>query len=793
MNKYLELKAQYPDCVLFYRLGDFYEMFFDDAKNVSAAIGLTLTGKSCGLEEKAPMCGVPYHAANLYIKKLVELGFKVAIAEQLGEPSGRAIINRDVVRIITSGTVIDDAMLSEDSNNFIASIYELEDKSTVYASWADIMTGEFFVAQFDSYDNAISRIRPKEVITKKHLEYAFTTKHATQTIQKYFNINTTQIFDIPDKSPLVNAAGALLEYLLMTAKNKLSNITKISLLRDNQYMVIDKIARDTLEIVASYRNNTKAGSLLAVLDKTKTPMGARLLASWVTAPLKVPTEITKRQDAIQELNDNSVVCEAIRELLAHFNDIARFGGKVANGNVNPKDIIAFTDSLLQIGRVKEYLRANNHAQLFTEIEQQLNPLTDLRDLLLRAIKPEPPVVLSDGGFVNDGFEPRLDELRNADKLGRQWMLQLEAKERQETGVEKLKVAYNRVAGWYFEIPLNSIGTLPYRFIRKGSTMNTERYTTDELREIEGKILNASSEAIKLEQKLFEGVLNTIKQSIDAIKQNADALAVLDVVANLAALACRNQWVRPVINQKGKLDLKDARHPVLETVIALNQFIANDCQLDTQNTTMLITGPNMAGKSTYMKTVALNVIMAHIGSFVPCSYANVSLTDRVFTRIGASDDMLTGKSTFMVEMNEVSNIVHNATKDSLLLLDEIGRGTGTNDGYALAKAILQYIIEKIGSKTLCATHFHNLIELGRQYDQVQNYKVLTTNINGQIIFLHKVVKGEEQNSFGAEVAKLSGLPDEIIENAKKMIAENAQKWKKSIFYHQWFITAWRQAK
>ena len=777
MKKYLELKAQYPDCVLFYRLGDFYEMFFDDAKNVSAAIGLTLTGKQCGLEEKAPMCGIPYHAANLYIKKLVELGFKIAIAEQMDEngqsggvKAGKTLMSREVVRVITSGTVIDDAMLNEDCNNYLASIYEVDDQTMVYAAWADIMTGEFYVAQFDCYDNAVSRIRPKEVITKKHFEYAFTTKNATQTVKKYFNINTTEVFDIPEKSPLINAAGALLEYLLMTAKNKLSNITKITLLRDGNYMVLDKIARDTLEIVASYRHNTKTGSLLAVLDKTKTPMGARLLANWVTAPLQVPAAITERQDAVAEFADHSASCQELRELLGNFNDIARFGGKVANGNVNPKDVIAFTDSLALLGQLKNFVLKNCQAKLLLTTAAQINQLNDLRDLLLRAVKPEPSTILAEGNYINDGYNRELDELRNAGTLGQQWLLELEAKERKITGVEKLKVAYNRVAGWYIEMPLNAMKDIPYRYVRKGSTLNTERYTTDELREIEGKILSASGDAIKLEQKLFAELLDAIRQQIAVIKQNADAVATIDVLANLGYLACKNQWVRPTINQKGVLALQDARHPVLETVVAANQFIANDCQLDNQNTTMLITGPNMAGKSTYMRTVALNVIMAHIGSFVPCAYADVPLTDRVFTRIGASDDMMTGKSTFMVEMNEVSNIVHNATKNSLLLLDESGRGTGTNDGYALAKSILKYIIEEIGSKTLCATHFHELIELGHEYEQVANYKVLTTSINGQIIFLHKVVKGEEQNSFGVEVAQLSGLPAAIIANAKKIMGE-----------------------
>lgn len=774
MNKYLELKAQYPDCILFYRLGDFYEMFFDDAKKVSGAIGLTLTGKQCGLPEKAPMCGIPYHAANLYIKKLVELGFKIAIAEQLEQPNGRTLINRDVVRVITSGTVIDDAMLNEDTNNFIAAIYTVDEQPIVYTAWADIMTGEFFVSKFDSYDNAVSRIRPKEIITPKNFSHAFTTKNATKTVKEYFNINSTEVFDIPERSPLINAAGALLEYLLMTAKNKLSNITKITLLRDDNYLVLDKIARETLEIVASYRNNTKSGSLLAVLDQTKTPMGARLLATWVTAPLKKMTAIITRQDAIQEFYDHSAQGQTLREMLNNFNDIARFGGKVANGNVNPKDVIAFTDTLALVAKVKDFLNQNFHSALIQELTGQLNELSDLRALLLRAIKPEPPTLMNEGGYIQDGYDAALDQLRNAHTLGQQWLLELESKEREATGVEKLKVAYNRVAGWYFEIPLNAIQNMPYRFIRKGSTMNTERYTTDELREIEGKIMSASGEAIKLEQKIFETILNIIKDKIDAIKQNASAIAAIDCLANFGFLACKNQWVRPTLNQTGKLLLKDARHPVLETVIANNQFIANDCELNNQQTTMLITGPNMAGKSTYMRTVALNVLMAHVGSFVPCLLADVPITDRIFTRIGASDDMLTGKSTFMVEMNEVSNIVHNATKDSLLLLDEIGRGTGTNDGYALAKAILTYIIQKIGSKTLCATHFHELIELGHEFDQVQNYKVLTTTINGQIIFLHKVVKGEEQNSFGVEVAQLSGLPTEIIQQAKQLMEAQNEK-------------------
>ncbi len=769
MKKYLELKEQYPDCVLFYRLGDFYEMFFDDAKNVSAAIGLTLTGKSCGLEEKAPMCGVPYHAANIYIKKLVELGFKIAIAEQLEASNGRTLINRDVVRVITSGTVIDDAMLADDKNNFVAAIYE-NGEGMVYASWADITTGELYAGQFDNYENAISQIRPKETITKKHYEYAFTTKHANETVKKYFNINSTDVFDISEKSPLINAVGGLLEYLLMTQKNKLSNITKVSLIKNKDFMLIDKTARETLEIVASYRDNLKAGSLLSVLDKTKTPMGARLMASWVTSPLCNKKEIEKRQNAIQEMVDNPSLSDEIREVLKGFNDISRFSGKVANGNINPRDLVAFCNNLDLIEKIKNMLLTSIKNELAQKTANTLNPLLELKKYLRNAIKAEPSAVLNDGGYVNDGFNEKLDELRNIGTLGKEWLLKLEQKERKATGIDKLKISYNRVTGWYLEVPISLAGSMPYSYIRKGSTMNTERFTTDELREIESKIMNASGESIKIEQQIFADCLTLVKKEMQSIKLNSEGVALIDVISTLSVIAFKEEWIKPKLTQGKELLLKDARHPVVEKIVSRSQFVANDCDLDSSNTTMLITGPNMAGKSTFMKTVALNVILAHIGSFVPCSSAVVPMMDRIFTRIGASDDMLTGKSTFMVEMNEISNIIHNATSNSLLLIDEIGRGTGTKDGFALAKAILQYIVQKIGSKTLFATHFHNLSEITKEYDQIQNYKVLTSNINGQIIFLHKVVKGQEQNSFGAEVARLSGIPNEIIEKAKSIMQE-----------------------
>jgi DNA mismatch repair protein MutS len=779
MRKYLEFKATYPDCIVFYRLGDFYEMFFEDAKTVSAAIGLALTGRSCGMDERAPMCGVPHHSANVYIKKLVDLGFKVAIAEQLEEANGKTLINRDVVRIITSGTVIDDAMLTDDKNNFITAVYAPENLlKEFYIAWCDITTGELYAGQFTNLDDAFAVINPTEIISNVKLagivsndryEYAFTPKTSSATVKKYFGINSAAVFDIPDNSPIINAVGGLLEYLLITQKNKLANITKISRIDDGEFLILDKTALENLEIIQSYRENKKKGSLLFVLDKTKTPMGARLIANWTAAPLRKMEKIKHRADSIAELVDNSSFAKSLRDILSGFTDIARFGGKVSNGNVNPRDIISFVNSLCLIEKLKGGMSAVK-TDLLKQTAAALNPLTELREYLTRAIKPEPPALMTEGGYINDGFNSNLDDLRNAKDLGKEWLLKLETKAKKETGIEKLRLSYNRVVGWYFEVPLSLSKGVPYSYIRKGSTLNTERFTTDELREMESKIMGATDKAIKLESELFNECTKTIKNNIDAIKANANAVAVIDAVCSLANVAQKNEWVRPELNTNGVLELTDARHPVLADIMPENEFVANDCRLDNDNITMLITGPNMAGKSTFMKTVALNVILAHIGSFVPCRSALVPVTDRIFTRIGASDDMLTGKSTFMVEMNEVSNIIHNATKHSLLLLDEIGRGTGTTDGFALAKSILQYIIEKIGAKTMFATHFHKLIILGREYEQVKNYKVLTREIDGKIIFLHKVAPGEEQNSFGAEVAKLSGIPNEIIANAKKIIKE-----------------------
>jgi DNA mismatch repair protein MutS len=785
MQRYLEIKASYPDCIVFYRLGDFYEMFFEDAKEISKAIGLTLTGRSCGLEERAPMCGVPFHSVNVYIKKLVDLGYKIAIAEQMEEASGKGLISRDVVKIITSGTVIDDAMLDESQNNFVMSIYN-GGQSAAAVAWCDITTGEFYTAEYENAENAVSQIRPKEIILNKktegvkgseHYEYAFYTKAAKECVCKYFSINSTTVFDIPDNSPLINAAGGLLEYLLITQKGRLSNITKISRIKNNDYLILDKISLDNLEILTSYKDNKKKGSLLHVLDHTKTPMGARLLSAMVASPLRKIADINARQNVIAAILANSSICKDLRDLLSQFNDLARFGGKISNGNVTPRDIIGFANTLKLVKKLKNYICDCNEwrskPNLLTDTADNLIEMADMAEYLLRAVKPEPPALMADGGYINDGFNTELDELRNAAALGKEWLTRLEAKEKAETGIEKMRLSYNRLVGYFFEVPVSFSKNVPYRFIRKGSTINTERFTTDELRETESKILGAGEKSIALEKRLFGEIIQKLCGYIDVIKNNAECVALIDVLCGLAHLAYVNEWTRPKMNKSGLLKLKNARHPVLENILPKNTFIANDTDLSPENTTMIITGPNMAGKSTYMKTVALNVIMAHIGSFVPCDSAEISITDRVFTRIGASDDMLTGKSTFMVEMNEVSNIVHNATKDSLLLLDEIGRGTGTTDGFALAKAILQYIIKHIGAKTMFATHFHKLVAMAKDHDTIKNYKVLTREINGEIIFLHKVAAGEEPNSFGTEVAKLSGLPAEIIENAKRIMKDDSE--------------------
>jgi len=783
MVRWQEVKSAHKDCIVFYRLGDFYEMFFEDAEVASRALGLTLTGRDCGLEKRAPMCGVPFHAAAGYIKKLIEKGHRVAVCEQLTAPQkGKTLVQRDVTKIITAGTYNDENFLDGTKNNFVAAVYSPAKPPPSPAApplasiaWCDITTGEFFVTQTpaDKTEDVLGMIAPRETITSDgHYGYAFNSATAYQAILRYFKITSTEVFDINKTSSLVNCAGALLEYLFLTQKQAMANVTRIRVIQGGEYMTLDKTARDNLELNSPFRHpNQKQGSLLWVLDDTKTAMGARLLASWLNKPLQSVSAVNERLDAVDTLVNESVTARDLRTSLSKIADISRLCGKVASRDILPRDFLAISRSLEQLHHVKQatpcHCERSAATSLLTSCHDDIVLLPDLADLISRAISPDAPAKLDDGGYIRDGFNAKLDEFRNARAMGHGWLSKLEATEREQTKIKELKVGFNRVAGYYFEVPTRHSASVPYRFTRKATTASTERFITAELKELEDKILNAQTNAIELETKLLSELRQSVLAKLPELLKNADAVAILDVLQSFAFVAIANNYVRPMLNEKGAIQLKDARHPVVEKLVGTNNYIPNDCTMGGGFTTMLITGPNMAGKSTYMRMVAHIVIMAHIGSFVPAAAAQIPLTDRVFTRIGASDSLLTGESTFMVEMNECANIVHNATKKSLVLLDEVGRGTGTSDGRALASSIITYITDKIGANTMFATHFHELTELGKTNPRIRNYKVLTEQIDGEIVFLHRVEQGIEENSFGIDVAKLAGLPKEVLDNARRI--------------------------
>ena len=766
MKKWQEVKAANPLSLVFFRLGDFYEMFFDDAKTASAVLGITLTGRDCGMVERAPMCGVPYHAVNSYIKKLVDKGYSVAICEQMTAPARGSMVEREVVKVITAGTYDDENFLDKDKNNFIASIFTSGENASV--SWCDVTTGEFFAMETTAADieNIKSMIAPREVIDSNgHYGYAFGSGNAYGYILQYFNILNTKIFDIDKDSRIVNSAGALLHYLMIVGKKPLRNIQKISVIHGREFMILDKTAREHLELLCPIRQpGVKRGSLLWILDDTRTAMGGRELAAWISAPIQDISAINARLDAVETLVNDAGMQRQLRNGLEHISDISRLAGKVAGGNVTPRDLTTISESLKNLENVKTAVKGKGG--ILGQCRDGIVMLPETTDLIDRAIYTGAPVKTEDGGFIRDGFDKKLDECRNAEKYGKEWLNKLEQTEKTETKIKELKVAYNRVAGYYFEIPTRLSGSLPYRFMRKGSTSTTERYTTKELKEIEDKIINSRENAIAIEIELLTVLRKSVLEKLSEIITNAKNVATLDVLQSFAAVAVANNFSRPSINGDGRLDLKNARHPVVEKVMGLSNYIANGCEL--HNNTMLITGPNMAGKSTYMRMVAIVVLMAHIGSFVPAEFADIPLTDRIFTRIGASDSLLTGESTFMVEMNEVSNIVHNAKKSSLILLDEVGRGTGTSDGLALASAVITYLTDKIGANIMFATHFHELTDLSKTNPRIKNYKVLTEQIGGEIVFLHRLESGIEQNSFGIDVARLAGLPSEIIDNARRLL-------------------------
>ena len=796
MKQYMQTKEEYKDCILFYRLGDFYEMFFDDALTASKELEITLTGKNCGLEERAPMCGIPYHAVDSYLNRLVSKGYKVAICEQVEDPkTAKGIVKREVIRVVTPGTNLDTQGLDETKNNYIMCIVYMADRYGL--SVADVTTGEYLVTELDSQTKLMDELykfMPSEIVCneafymsgldlddlKNRLHMAIYSLEAwyfddalcRETLQEHFKVASLEGIGLSDYECGMIASGALLKYLEETQKNSLSHMSRLTRYATGNYMVLDSATRRNLELVETLREKQKRGSLLWVLDKTKTAMGARTLRKYVEQPLIDKKSIVKRLDAVAELKDNAICREEIREYLNPVYDLERLVGKITYQSANPRDLIAFQSSLSMLPSVKCILK-DMESDLLKEIYEELDPLEELCDLVGRAIQEEPPLAMKEGGIIKDGYNEEVDRLRKAKSEGKNWLADLETKEREKTGIKNLRIRYNKVFGYYLEVTNSFKDLVPDYYTRKQTLANAERYIIPELKELEDTILGAEDKLCALEYELYCEVRNTIAAELTRIQRTAKAVAKLDVIASLALVAERNNYVRPKINEKGVIDIRDGRHPVVEKMIPNDMFIANDTYLDDKKQRIsIITGPNMAGKSTYMRQAALIVLMAQLGSFVPASSANIGLVDRIFTRVGASDDLASGQSTFMVEMNEVANILRNATSKSLLILDEIGRGTSTFDGLSIAWAVVEYISNSklLGAKTLFATHYHELTELEGKISNVNNYCIAVKEKGDDIVFLRKIVKGGADKSYGIRVAKLAGVPDPVINRAKEIVEE-----------------------
>ena len=794
MQHYLQTKEEYKDCILFYRLGDFYEMFFDDAITVSKELELTLTGKSCGMDERAPMCGIPYHAVEGYLNKLVANGHKVAICEQVEDPKlAKGIVKREVIRIVTPGTNLDMQALDESKNNYLMCIVYLTDKYGI--SLADVSTGDYYVTEVDSERKLIDEINkfsPSEIICNESFymsgidlddmrhrlgitiysleSWYFSDETAETTLKSHFKVNSLEGLGLKDYACGIIAAGALLKYLYETQKNSLEQISAIHPYSTGKYMIIDSSTRRNLELVETLREKQKRGSLLWVLDKTKTAMGARLLRSYVEQPLIEKKEIEKRQDAIADMNKHLITREEIREYLNPIYDLERLITRVTYMTANPRDLIAFKNSIGMLPPVKSLLE-DFSSELLAEMKDEIDALEDIYQLIDASILEEPPITVREGDLIKDGYNEDVDKYRQAKTEGKTWLAELEAKERDKTGIKNLKIKYNKVFGYYLEVTNSYKELVPDYFMRKQTLANAERYITPELKELEDMILGAEDKLINLEYELFADVRNRIAAEVVRIQKTAKAVAKLDVFASLAVVADQNNYCRPKINENGVIDIKDGRHPVVEKMITNDMFIANDTYLDNGNNRIsIITGPNMAGKSTYMRQTAIIVLMAQIGSFVPASSAKIGIVDRIFTRVGASDDLASGQSTFRVEMNEVANILRNATSNSLLVLDEIGRGTSTFDGLSIAWAVVEHISNPklLGAKTLFATHYHELTELEGKLSNVNNYCIAVKEKGDDIVFLRKIVKGGADKSYGIQVAKLAGVPDSVIERAKEIV-------------------------
>ena len=796
MQKYVETKQEYKDCILFYRLGDFYEMFFEDALTASKELEITLTGKDCGLEERAPMCGIPYHAVDTYLNRLVSKGYKVAICEQVEDPKmAKGLVKREVVRIVTPGTNLNTQALDATKNNYLMCVVCVENQYGL--SIADITTGDFFVTEVDTdrkLMDEITKFSPSEIICndtfyvsiidiedlKNRLGIAVYSLEAwyfdddlcKRALKDHFEVKSLEGLGISDYNCGVIASGAMLQYLTETQKTSLANLTHLTPYATGRYMIIDSSTRRNLELCETLREKQKRGSLLWVLDKTKTAMGARMLRSFIEQPLIDRQEIERRLQAVEELTENAIAREEIREYLNPVYDLERLISKISYQSASPRDLISFKNSLAMIPPVK-YIMKGFEAPLLKEIEADIDELADICSLIGNSIVDEPPLTIKEGGIIREGYNEEIDKLRNAKTEGKNWLAQLEAEEREKTGIKSMKVKFNKVFGYYLEVTNSFKDKVPDYYTRKQTLTNAERYITPKLKELEDMILGAEDKLFALEYDMFAQVRDTIAKEVLRIQTTAKALAGIDVFASMALVAERNHYVRPSINEKGLIDIKNGRHPVVEKMISNDMFIANDTFLDNgKNRISIITGPNMAGKSTYMRQTALIVLMAQIGCFVPASGARIGIVDRIFTRVGASDDLASGQSTFMVEMTEVANILRNATANSLLVLDEIGRGTSTFDGLSIAWAVVEHISNPklLGAKTLFATHYHELTELEGKLDNVNNYCIAVKEKGDDIVFLRKIVKGGADKSYGIQVAKLAGVPDSVITRAKELVEE-----------------------
>ncbi len=798
MQHYLDTKNKYKDCILFYRLGDFYEMFFEDAVNVSRELELTLTGKDCGQEERAPMCGIPYHAAETYISRLISKGYKVAICEQLEDPKqAKGIVKRDVIRVVTPGTVIEANLLEDKKNNYIMSIY----KNGIYfgVTACDITTGDFRTTEIKETNNfaalldEISKYSPAELVVNTMLydceeeinkirerfevyvtrleEKEFTDNYETLSVKyKIVDDEEKQVEDISKYMLSVASTNALITYLLDTQKNNLDQINKLIVYSITKYMALDINARRNLEITEKLRDKSKKGTLLWVLDKTATSMGGRLLRRWLNNPLIEAKQINKRLDAVSELKNNIILRGDITDALKKVYDIERLAGKISYGSANGRDLISLKSSAKQLPEVKKIL-SQAKSSMLVELFSELDTLEDIYELIDKTIVDDPPISVKEGGLIKLGYDEEIDKLKTATTDGKNWIIQLEAEEREKTGIKGLKVGFNKVFGYFIEVTKSNISLVPDRYIRKQTLANGERYITEELKNLENQILGAEEKVINLEYNIFTEVRDTIKAQTERVQKAAGIIATLDGLCSLAIVADDQNYVRPEVDDNGVIDIKDGRHPVIEKILPSGSFVQNDTYLDkNENRLSIITGPNMAGKSTYMRQVALIALMAQVGSFVPASYARIGVVDKIFTRVGASDDLSMGQSTFMVEMMEVAQILKEATSNSLVILDEIGRGTSTYDGLSIAWAVAEYISdkEKCGAKTLFATHYHELTDLENKLEGVKNYSIAVKEKGEDIIFLRKIVKGGTDESYGVHVAKLAGVPQVVTKRANEIL-------------------------